>query len=78
MRSKVRPGILRVTLLGTGIPNPHINAFGTSTLIEAGDQTVLIDCGRGAVIRMGQLGISLGSIETVIISHYHSDRTFTL
>ena len=43
--------VLKVTLLGTGIPNPQINAFGTSTLIEAGDQKVLIDCGRGAAIR---------------------------
>ena len=27
-------GVLRATFLGTGIPNPQINAFGTSTLIE--------------------------------------------
>ena len=35
--------ILKVTLLGTGIPNPQINAFGTSTLIEAGDQRVRLE-----------------------------------
>lgn len=74
MRSKVGENTLRVTMLGTGIPNPHINAFGTSTLIEAGDERVLIDCGRGTVIRMGQMNISLGSIGSVIFSHYHSDH----
>lgn len=65
---------LRISLLGTGIPNPHINAFGTSTMIEAGDERVLIDCGRGTVIRMAQMGFSLGSTDTVILSHYHSDH----
>ena len=65
---------LTVSLLGTGIPNPDINAFGTATLIEAGDERVLIDCGRGTVIRMSQMGFPLGCIDTVILSHYHSDH----
>ncbi|MEP0944141.1 MAG: MBL fold metallo-hydrolase [Rhizobiaceae bacterium] len=65
---------LRVTLLGTGIPDPGINAFGTSTMIEAGDEKVLIDCGRGTVIRMAQVGFPIGFIDTVILSHYHSDH----
>ncbi len=63
-----------MTLLGTGIPNPDINAFGTSTLIEAGDQRVMIDCGRGTVIRMAQAGFPLGFTDTLILSHYHSDH----
>ena len=65
---------LRVTLLGTGIPNPDINAFGTATMIEAGDQRVLIDCGRGTVMRMAQMGFALGHTDTVILSHFHSDH----
>lgn len=65
---------LRITLLGTGIPNPDVHAFGTSTMIEAGDQRVLIDCGRGTVIRLSQAGFSLGHTDTVILSHYHSDH----
>lgn len=65
---------LKVTLLGTGIPNPSIHAFGTSTLIEAGEQRVMLDCGRGTVIRLSQLGIPVGYVDTVILSHYHSDH----
>jgi len=41
--------LFRVTLLGTGVPIPRADRFGPSTLIEAGEQTVLIDAGRGAV-----------------------------
>ncbi len=66
--------VLKVTLLGTGIPNPSIHAFGTSTLIEAGGQRVMIDCGRGTVIRLSQMGLPVGYVDTVILSHYHSDH----
>ena len=66
--------MLKVTLLGTGIPNPSVQAFGTSTLIEAGEQRVMIDCGRGAVIRLSQLGLPVGYCDTIILSHYHSDH----
>ena len=65
---------LRITLLGTGIPNPDFNAFGTSTLIQAGDECVMIDCGRGTVIRLSQMGFPVGITDTVILSHYHSDH----
>ena len=66
--------VLRVTLLGTGIPNAQINAFGTSTLIEAGAERILIDCGRGTVIRLSQLGLGVGHVDRIFLSHYHSDH----
>ena len=57
----------RVTLLGTGTPIPVPGRFGPSTLIEAGDQTVLIDAGRGATIRMFQLGVPIGRINALLL-----------
>lgn len=65
---------LKITLLGTGTPVPNANAFGTSTLIEAGDQRILLDCGRGAVIRLAQAGLAAGAVDRVFLSHYHSDH----
>jgi ribonuclease Z len=65
----------RVTLLGTGVPIPRPDRFGASTLIEAGDQKLLIDAGRGATIRLYQLGIPIGRIEALLLTHYHSDHT---
>jgi ribonuclease Z len=65
----------RVTLLGTGTPIPLPGRFGPSTLIEAGDQTILIDAGRGATIRMSQLGIAIGKIDALLLTHFHSDHT---
>jgi ribonuclease Z len=66
---------IRVTLLGTGTPSPSLNRFGPSTLIEAGGQKLLIDAGRGATIRLGQIGVALGSIDALLLTHYHSDHT---
>jgi ribonuclease Z len=63
-----------VTLLGTGTPIPVPERFGPSTLIEAGDQTVLIDAGRGATIRMFQLGVPIGRIDALLLTHFHSDH----
>jgi len=66
--------VLKITMLGTGTPVPNANAYGTSTLVEAGGQRVLLDCGRGTVIRLAQAGLALGEIEHVFLSHYHSDH----
>jgi ribonuclease Z len=66
---------LRVTLLGTGSPVPLADRFGPSTLVQAGDQTLLFDAGRGVPIRMEQLKVSLGKLNAVFLTHYHSDHT---
>lgn len=65
----------RVTLLGTGVPIPSPERFGPSTLIEAGDHTLLIDAGRGATIRLFQLGVPIGKIDALLLTHFHSDHT---
>jgi ribonuclease Z len=64
-----------VTLLGTGVPTPRPDRFGPSTLVEAGDQRLLIDAGRGATIRLYQRGVPLGRIDALLLTHYHSDHT---
>ena len=65
----------RVTLLGTGVPTPRPDRFGPSTLIEAGNQKLLIDAGRGVTIRLYQLEVPIGRIDAVLLTHYHSDHT---
>ncbi len=66
--------MLKITFLGTGTPVPNVDAFGTSTLIEAGSQRVLLDCGRGTVVRLAQMGFGAGAVDRVFLSHYHSDH----
>jgi ribonuclease Z len=57
------------------VPIPSPERFGPSTLIEAGGQRLLIDAGRGATIRLFQLGVASGSIDALLLTHYHSDHT---
>jgi len=66
---------LTVTLLGTGNPRPSIERFGPSILVEAGKETLLFDCGRGATIRLSQAGVSLSSVTALFLTHLHSDHT---
>ena len=65
---------LRVTLLGTGTPTPSKDRFEAATLVEAGTTTLLFDAGRGASIRIWQLGMPLRSIDAVFVTHFHHDH----
>lgn len=64
----------RVTLLGTGDPIPRVDRFGPATLVEAGDQKLLFDVGRGATQRLVQLGIPLRNVDAVFLTHFHHDH----
>ena len=65
---------ISVTLLGTGTPQPRPDRFGPSILVEAGGTRLVFDAGRGLTIRLFQLGIPLGTIESLFITHFHSDH----
>lgn len=65
---------LRVTLLGTGSPQPRMDRFGPSILVEAGDKKLLFDCGRGATQRIEQIRIPFTEIDALFLTHLHSDH----
>jgi len=68
------PQSIKVTLLGTGTPDPVIQRFGPSTLVEAGSEKMLFDCGRGATLRLWQLHHPLSDLTAVFFTHLHSDH----
>ena len=63
----------RVTLLGTATPAPRPDRFGPSTLVEAGSERLVFDCGRSCTTRLWQLKIPLGTVK-LFITHLHSDH----
>ncbi len=65
-------GGLSVITLGTGTPIPSQDRACSATLIIAGDRTVLIDFGRGALIRLAQA--ELLKTDLLLFTHYHSDH----
>lgn len=62
-------------MLGTGSPVPSPYRYGPATLVQAGGLNILIDTGRGNVVRLTQAGVPLGKIDVVFLTHYHSDHT---
>ena len=66
---------LKITLLGTGNPRPVMSRFGPSILVEAGNEKLLFDCGRGATQRLYQLNSSFPEIIALFLTHLHSDHT---
>lgn len=65
---------LKVTLLGTGSPEPRMDRFGPSILVEAGKQKLLFDCGRGATQRIEQLKVPFAEVDALFLTHLHSDH----
>ncbi len=73
------PDNLKVVLLGSGVGPPvNLQQFGASTLIEAGGERLLFDCGRGTTIRLTQVGVPLGSINRLFLTHLHSDHVIQI
>lgn len=65
---------MRVTLLGTGSPIPHPLRAGPSTLVQAEGGALLVDCGRGVMMRMAAVGVWPTALNAVLITHLHSDH----
>jgi ribonuclease Z len=72
LRAQVSSDI-SVTLLGTGTPVPIAERFGPSTLVEAGPEKLLFDCGRGCPIRLTQKNVPLRDVK-LFLTHLHSDH----
>jgi len=67
-----------VILLGTGSPLPTPDRAGPATLIRAAGQDILVDCGRGVLMRLAAAGGSPVTLSTVLLTHLHSDHTTDL
>jgi ribonuclease Z len=66
---------MRVTLLGTGCPVADVHRYGPATLVEAGDETWLVDCGSGVTQRLLAHGTNGARITGLLLTHLHSDHT---
>ncbi len=63
-----------IVLTGTGSPVPDANRAGPSTLIKANDTHILVDAGRGVVMRMAGGGSMPPFLAAVLVTHLHSDH----
>jgi ribonuclease Z len=66
--------MIEITLLGTGSPIPDPNRAGPSTLVRAGGQSFLVDCGRGVLQRAAAVGVGAAGLSALLLTHLHSDH----
>lgn len=68
---------LKVTMLGTGVGIPQPGRSQAAVLVE-NDQTLLLDCGAGTLLRLDEVGAGLEALDTVILTHLHLDHVSDL
>jgi ribonuclease Z len=66
--------VVDVTLLGTGSPLPDPNRAGPATLVRAGTAQLLVDAGRGVLMRLSAAGVGAHQLDAVLVTHLHSDH----
>lgn len=69
---------MEIVLTGTGSPIPDQHRAGPSTLVKAGDTHILVDAGRGVVMRMAGAGSFPARLAAVLVTHLHSDHVCAL
>ncbi len=72
---------MKLTLLGTGTPIPDLARRGPGSLVEVGDERVLVDAGAGVLHRLLEAGVSprprrdgKPTLTSILLTHLHSDH----
>ncbi len=68
------PDGLHVALCGTGSPFPDPRRAGPCTAVILGSRMFVVDAGSGAVRNLQRMRLPVGSIEAVLLTHFHSDH----
>ena len=68
------PDGLHAAFCGTGSPLPDRGRAGPCLAVIAGERVFVFDAGEGAAETLTLMGISPGDIDTVFLTHLHSDH----
>ena len=69
---------LKLRFLGTGAENADPSRAESSTLVSCGELRMLVDVGRGSIMRLAQSGVGVGEITAVLLTHLHLDHVAEL
>jgi ribonuclease BN (tRNA processing enzyme) len=69
---------MRITFLGTGSAMPTGERFQTGILLESGEQTLMVDCGSGALHGLARTHVGYGGVDTLLLTHHHLDHVSDL
>jgi len=69
---------MKITILGAGTSIPSVGHSPAAILMQTNETSALIDIGPGTIQRGSQLGLDYFSLETIFLTHLHSDHTLDL
>ena len=64
----------RIFVLGAGTPTPTPSRFGTSHVLQLGDEYIMFDCGPAATHKLVKAGLFPTQISHLFFSHHHFDH----
>ena len=64
----------RIHVLGAGTPTPTPTRFGSSFVVEHGDEYTMIDCGPAATYKLVKAGLWPTKIDHLFFTHHHFDH----
>jgi len=65
---------MRLTFLGTGSAMPTGHRAQSGLLVEAGDRSLLVDCGSGVLGQLARTATGYESVDAVLLTHHHLDH----
>ena len=64
----------KIHILGAGTPTPTPTRFGSSFVVQVGDEQIMIDCGPAATYKLVQAGLWPTDIDYLFFTHHHFDH----
>lgn len=68
----------RIFILGSGTPTPTPTRFGSSYVVQVGDDYLMFDCGPATTHKLAKVGLSPIQIDYLFITHNHFDHNIDL
>ncbi|MBI3977275.1 MAG: MBL fold metallo-hydrolase [Chloroflexi bacterium] len=65
---------LRLTILGSGLPVPTPDRFGSSYVLHVGDELLMFDCGPATTHKLAKVGLAPAQVGHLFFTHHHFDH----
>lgn len=69
---------MKFTVLGNGSATPIIERRPSASVLDIGNENILIDCGEGTQYQILKYKIRLSKVNYILITHLHGDHYFGL
>lgn len=66
--------MLRVVLLGAGTPTPTPTRYGSSYVVQVGNEYLMFDCGPATTYKLVRAGLFPTQIDYLFFTHHHFDH----